>query len=62
MFDYDYELKDTGRVEASGYGSVDGSAKVIDLGAGLVRGNLFIDVFQIAIGSKSTTFCATLIG
>lgn len=62
MFDYDYELKDTGRVEASGYGSVDGSAKVIDLGAGLVRGNLFIDVFQIAIGSNDQIYRLHVMG
>ena len=62
MFDYDYELKDTGRVTSSGNGTVDGSAKSVNLGAGIVRGNLVIDVFQINIVNDDEIFRIHLMG
>ena len=62
MFDYYYELKDTGRVTSSGNGTVDGSAKSVNLGAGLVRGNLFIDVFQVNIVNNDEIYRIHLMG
>ncbi len=44
MFDYTYILKDDGAVTSTGYGQVDASAQVINVGSGLVRGNVVIDI------------------
>ena len=49
MFDTEHILKDAGAVTSSGYGEVDSTAKVVDLGEGLVRGNLHIDISAIDI-------------
>lgn len=62
MFTYTDILKDAGRVTSSGNGTVDGSAKSVNLGAGLVRGNLFIDVFQINIASNDEIYRIHLMG
>ena len=62
MFNYDHIMKDAGRVTSSGNGTVDGSAKSVNLGAGLVRGNLVIDVFNINIVSNDEIYRIHLIG
>ena len=49
MFGYDDRLKDAGAVTSSGYGTVEEAAKVINLGAGLVRGNVIVDVTRLAM-------------
>ena len=62
MFDYDFELKDAGAVTSSGYGEVDSSAKVVNLGSGLVRGNLIIDINAIKITDNDELYEIHLIG
>jgi hypothetical protein len=62
MFDTQLELKDTGAVTASGYGTVDGSAQVLDVGEGQVKGRLVIDVFAIEIGSDDELYLIHLLG
>lgn len=44
MRDTSLILKDAGAVTASGYGTVDSEAKVIDLGTGLVEGNFVVNL------------------
>ena len=72
MIDNDFILKDAGLVAADAAGEVDSSAVIADLGAGLVEGNLIIDVSDIEIadndevykislqGSSSATFADTI--
>jgi hypothetical protein len=57
MFDNSHELKDAGAVTASGYGTVDASAKVVNLGEGLVVMNviLFIDAIKCSAGNELYT-------
>ena len=56
MFDYDYRLKDAGAVAVSGYGEVAAAAKAVNLGDGLVRGNLVIDIDAIDITDKDEIY------
>lgn len=72
MIDNDFILKDAGLVKADAAGTVGGDAVIADLGAGLVEGNLIIDVSAIEIadndeiykislqGSSSATFADTI--
>ncbi len=51
MFDYTFILKDAGAVTSTGFGEVDASAQVVDVGKGLVRGNVVIDIDAIKAGA-----------
>lgn len=62
MFDTKLLLKDTGAVTTSGYGTVDASAQVVNLGSGLVRGNLIIDISSIDIQTGDELYELHLIG
>ena len=62
MFDTDFILKDAGRVTSSGYGEVDSEAQVVNLGEGLVRGNVVIDVSQIALADNDELYQIHLLG
>ena len=62
MFDSTHILKDSSLVTASGNGSVDGSAKVVNLGNGLVRGNMHIDITRIDINDNDEIYRLHLMG
>lgn len=62
MFDKEAILKDSGAVTASGYGEVDSSAQVVNLGSGLVRGNVILDVSAIKISDKDEAYEIHLMG
>jgi hypothetical protein len=62
MFDKILELKDTGKVTSSGYGTVGGEASIVYLGTGLVRGNAIFDVIQLKISSNDELYRMHLIG
>lgn len=55
-FDANLELKDSGNVYASAAATVDGAAKIIDLGAGYVEGDVVIDVTAIEIASNDELY------
>lgn len=55
-FDADLELKDAGLVAASAAAQVDSAAKVLDLGGGLVEGNIVIDVSALEIASNDEDY------
>jgi hypothetical protein len=54
------ELKDAGLVAADAAATVDGSAKIIDLGTGFVAGEIVIDVTAIEIASNDERYDITL--
>jgi len=62
MIDNEHILKDAGAVNSSGYGEVDASAQVVDLGAGLVRGNLIVDVTRLAMQGNDQLYQLHLMG
>ena len=62
MIDSTMILKDAGLVAADAAGTVDGSAKVADVGAGLVEGNLVVDVTAIEIASNDERYAIKLQG
>ncbi len=62
MFDYDYRLNDGGLKTVSGYGEVIAAAKVVNLGAGLVRGNVIIDLFSMAMADSDEIYQLHLLG
>jgi len=62
MFDYDAILKDAEAVTSSGYGEVDSAAKVVNIGPGLVRGNVIIDISAIDVLSKDELYEIHLMG
>ena len=62
MIEYTHILKDAGLVASSATGQVDSSAKIVDLGAGLVEGKLVIDVTAIEIASDDELYQITLQG
>ncbi len=62
MLDTEHVLKDAGAVTSSGYGQVDASAKVVNLGDGLVRGNLVLDVDAVKILAKDELYSIHLMG
>ena len=62
MFDYDAILKDAGAVTSSGYGTVDEESKVFNLEAGLVRGNLVVDISAIKVSAKDEKYTIHLMG
>ena len=63
MFDNEHILEDgaAGKT-ASGYGQVDASAQVVDLGAGLIRGNLIVDVTRLAMQGNDQLYQVHLMG
>jgi hypothetical protein len=61
-FDSELELKDAGLVAADAAAQVDSADKVITLGAGLVEGNIVIDVSAIEIASNDEIYKVTLQG
>lgn len=63
MFDESAILKDTGAVTSSGYGTVDEEAKILNVGTGLVEGNLVIDIAAVKVGaSKDQVYDLLLMG
>lgn len=51
MIDIELVLKDKGAVTSSSYGQVDSEAAAVNLGSGLVRGNLVVDIDAIKISA-----------
>ncbi len=62
MIDTTHILKDAGLVDESAAGTVGGEAKVVNLGAGIVEGNLVVDVTAIEIASNDEVYLITLQG
>jgi len=62
MFDYDYILKDSGAVTSSGYGTVDSEAQVLNLGEGLIRGNVHIEVGAMKMNNNNQLYQIHLMG
>jgi hypothetical protein len=62
MFDIEHILKDAGAVTSSGYGTVDAAAKVVNLGSGLVRGNLVADISAVKISDGDELYEIHLMG
>jgi len=56
MFDSDLEMKDAGLVASSAAAQVDSAAKIIDLGTGVVKGVVNIDVSAIEIASNDEVY------
>lgn len=54
--DSNLQLKDAGLVAASAAAQVAGAARVLDLGAGLVEGNIVVDVSAIEIASADESY------
>lgn len=55
-FDSDLEFKDAGLVAASAAAQVDSAAKIVDLGTGLFRADMVIDVSAIEIASNDELY------
>jgi len=55
-FDANLEFKDAGLVAASAAATVDSAAKVIDVGEGLFRGCMIIDVTALEIASNTESY------
>ncbi len=62
MFDNTFIIKDAGAVTSTGYGTVDASAQVVDIGEGLVRGNVVIDIDAIKISAGNELYSLHLVG
>jgi len=63
MFDNEHILEDgAAEKSASGYGQVDASAQVVDLGEGLVRGNVIVDVTRLAMQGNDQLYQVHLMG
>lgn len=62
MYDVKLLLKDSGAVAVSGYGEVDSSPQVLNLGQGLVRGNMILDISAITIDDSDEKYEIHLIG
>ena len=62
MYDVKLLLKDAGAVTSSGYGEVDSSPQVLNLGEGLVRGNVILDVPAITIDDTDEKYEIHLMG
>lgn len=63
MIDVTLKLEDgTAEKTSSGYGEVDSSAQVIDLGDGLIRGNVIIDVSALAMADNDELYKIVLLG
>ena len=55
-FDADLELKDAGLVASSAAAQVDSAAQVVDLGAGLVEGDIVIDITACEVASGNEVY------
>ncbi len=55
-FDSDLEFKDAGLVAASAAATVDGAAKIVDVGTGLFRGCMLFDVSALEIASNDEIY------
>ena len=55
-FDADLEFKDAGLVASSAAAQVDSSDKIVDLGTGLFRGCMIIDVSALEIASNNEIY------
>jgi len=55
-FDSLLELKDAGLVAASAAAEVDSAAKIVNLGAGFVEGDIVIDVTALEIADNDETY------
>jgi len=55
-FDSDLEFKDAGLVAASAAATVDGTAKVVDVGTGLFRGCMILDVSALEIADNDEIY------
>lgn len=55
-FDVDLELKDAGLIASSAACQVDSAAQIIDLGAGLVEGDIIIDVSACEVASDDEKY------
>lgn len=55
-FDADLEFKDAGLIAASAAAQVDSAAQVIDVGTGLFRGQMIIDVSALEIASNDEIY------
>ncbi len=63
MFDNEHILEDGAAGKTvSGYGQVDAAAQVVDLGDGLVRGNLIVDVTRLAMQGRTQFYKIVLLG
>ncbi len=62
MFDSTHILKSAGAVTSSGFGEVDAAAKVVNLGAGLVRLNLVLNISQIKCSAGNELYTIHLMG
>ena len=62
MIDYTHVLKDAGLVASSAAGQVDSSDVIVDAGAGLVEGNLIVDVTAIEIADNDEEYDIQLQG
>ena len=62
MFDEIFILKDSGAVTSTGYGQVDASAQVVNVGSGLVRGNVIIDIDAIKVSANDEIYTLHLVG
>ena len=62
MFDEIFTLKDDGAVTSTGYGEVAASAQVADVGAGLVRGNIVIDIDSVKVSANNELYTLHLCG
>ena len=62
MFDFNFILNDPHSIKADQAGAVGGTAKVVDLGAGLVDGVMVLDVQAIEIADNDEAYKITLQG
>ena len=62
MYDSNLELKDAGLVAATAAGTVDGEAVIVNLGEGLVEGNMVVDVTALEIASNDEGYAVKLQG
>lgn len=62
MYDTKLVLKDSGLVAADAAGQVGGSDQILDVGSGLVKGHLIIDVTAIEIASNDEKYKISLQG
>ena len=62
MIDVEHILKDAGLVAADAAGQVDSEDVIANLGAGLVEGNLIVDVTAIEIASNDEKYAIKLQG
>ena len=62
MIDNDFILKDAGLVKIDAAGTVGGEAVIADLGAGLVEGNMVVDVSAIEVADNDEIYKISLQG